>query len=134
MKLVETDDWAIMQVFGALLNDARVRSLADRSFFANAGRRFFEVQARQPEPLAAAVPVVPSKGNERAASGDARRREPRPLRRLSRERVRRLGPPDLHDLSYERTGGNGEAFPAAFEFWNAFRSCAPPKNKLRELS
>lgn len=107
MKLVKTDDWPILQVSGALLNGARACVLPDRSFFAIVERRFFEVQAQQPEPLAVAVPLVPSKGNERAASGDAWRRRPRSLRRLSCEGVCQLRPPDLHGLSYGRTGGNG---------------------------
>ena len=134
MKIVKPDDWAMLQVSGAVLNRAHDLGLPDPGFIARLGGRFFEVQARQPEPLPIAVSFVPSKRNERATSGDAWRRQSRTVRGLSCEGVCKLEPSDLHDLSYRRTGGNGQAFPTAGEFWNAFRSWASPEHGVCQLS
>ena len=85
MKLVKPDDWAMLQVSGAVLNRAHDFGLPDPGFIARLGGRFFEVQTRQPEPFPIALSFVPSKRNERATPGDAGSRGPRTLRRVSRE-------------------------------------------------
>ena len=133
MKIVKLDHSTIVRAFGALLNCARNQCFPDRGFFTG----LFEIQARQPEPFAAAVPVVPSTRNGRATSGDAGSSEPRTVYRLSREGVCKRRPSDLHDLSHGRPGGKDKTVPAAYEFWDTVRSYASPeagKSWMRELS
>ena len=133
MKIVKLDESAILQRSGALFICTCDSRFAGRCVFTG----LFEIQARQPEPLAAAVSLVPSTRNGRTASGIAGSRGPRALRRLSREGVCKRRPSDLHDLSHGRAGGNSEAVSAAGEFRDTFRSWASPepgKSRLCELS
>jgi hypothetical protein len=63
LKLVRYHDGAMLQVSGALRSHARNSGLPDPDLVARLGARFFKIQARQPEPLAIAVPLVSSTGN-----------------------------------------------------------------------
>ena len=102
MKLVQTDDWAIMQVL--------VRCLMTLAFVVwpievssqTPGADFSKFKHDNPNHSRYAVPVVPSKETGEPRPGDARRRRTTLPAPVVTKEFCRLRPPDLHDLSYER--------------------------------
>ena len=125
------------QIPGALLVSACCSYGSNYCFLSVVRSRLFQIQTRQPESLAAALSLVPSKRNERAPPRDAGSGGPRTLCRMSCERVCRLNTSDLHGVSHGRAGGHGKTISAPFEFWNAFRARTAPEPgppQLCELS